>query len=109
VNTTAFLESAALDRPCITVFSERFSETQELPHFHHLTDAGFLETAEGAEGLVEIAGRIRQGADSRLNERRAFVKNFLAPREKAAGCVCVDVLEEIAAKKNSGLSGRKAL
>lgn len=98
VNTTAFLESAALDKPCIAIFSERFSETQELPHFHHLTDAGFLETAEGVEGLAQIVGNIGQGADSRANERRAFVRNFLAPREKNAGRVCVDVLEEIAAK-----------
>lgn len=101
VNTTAFLEAAALDRPCITVFSKKFSETQELPHFHHLTDADLLETAYGTAGLVQIAGNIRQGLDFRQNERHAFVKNFLAPSETPAPQACVDVLEEVASKTST--------
>ena len=98
VNTTAFLESSSLDKPCITVYTEQFFETQQLPHFHHLTDGNFLETAQGTQGLAEIIGNIRAGADARARERRAFVKYFLSPCDKPAPQACADVLEEIVAK-----------
>lgn len=102
VNTTAFLEASSLDKPCITVYSEQFFETQQLPHFHHLTDGNFLETAQGADGLVEIVGNIRNGMDVRAGERRAFVKRFLSPCDKPAPQACADALEEIVAKGKIG-------
>lgn len=99
VNTTAFLEAAALDKPCITIRSEQFSETQQLPHFHHLSDGRFLETARGAEGAVDCIAEILNGVDRYAVERRAFSKNFLRPCEKPAPQAYVDALEDIVEKR----------
>lgn len=79
VNTTAFLEASALDRPCITIIDDVSRETQQLPHFHHLADAGFLEMASSSDELIEIIRRITRGIDIRVTERQKFVKDFLRP------------------------------
>jgi|GEM_PF-1802714 len=104
VNTTAFLESSALDKPCITIETNTSSETQMLPHFHHLTDARFLETAVSAENLVETVARIKSGMDAHRDQRRAFVRNFLRPREMPAVDAYVALVEELAKRpKRNGM------
>lgn len=97
INTTAFLEASALDKPCITFVTKEFGETQQLPHFHHLADGDFLETANGAEGVAEIVGRIVKGADARSSQRHAFVKNFLKSIEpgKSAAETYADLVEKL--------------
>lgn len=100
VNTTAFLESSALDKPCITIQTERFGETQRLPHFHHLVEADFMETANGSGQLVELIGNIKAGVDTRTEQRRRFVKNFLRPCNTSAVDAYVDVVEKIARLEN---------
>lgn len=100
VNTTAFLEASALDRPCITMVTEEFGETQKLPHFHHLDDAGFLEKAHGASEVAEIVGRILKGSDSYSLQRRKFVKDFIKSPvpDKSAAEVYVDIVEALTQK-----------
>ena len=100
VNTTAYLEVAALDRPCITLYFEEFTETQQLPHFHHLTDAGFLETANGPTEAVEVVKKILDGADDLAVQRREFVKNFLKPvgSDKPSDEYFADLIEMLASK-----------
>ena len=98
VNTTAFLEAAALDKPCITIKTQNSSETQMLPHFHHLADAGFLESALGADELVDVIGKIKSGVDARRNQRREFVKNFLRPRGIPAVDAYVEMIEELGSR-----------
>lgn len=95
VNTTAFLEASALDKPCITIKTENSVETQLLLHFHHLADAGFLETALGADDLVNVVGRIKSGVDARRDQRREFVRNFLRPRGISAVDAYVELIEEL--------------
>lgn len=95
VNTTAFLEASALDKPCITIEAQNSSETQMLPHFHHLADAGFLETVLGADELVDVVGRIKSGVDARRDQRREFVKNFLRPCGISAVDAYVEMIEEL--------------
>lgn len=77
-----------------------FWETQKLPHFHHLADADFLESARGASEVAEIVGRIIKGLDNRTLQRREFVKNFIKPPElgKSAAEVYADVVERLYAK-----------
>jgi hypothetical protein len=101
VNTTAFLEASALDKPCITILTERFRETQMLPHFRHLADADFLETANGASELAVIIGQIIDGVDTRAKQRREFVRNFLRPAglDVPAAEVYANLVENIANKK----------
>lgn len=100
VNTTAFLEASALDKPCITIVTETFGETQQLPHFHHLADAGFLETVNGPEELANLVGKIMDGMDARAEQRRAFVKNFLRLTDstKSAAEAYADLVEKIGHK-----------
>jgi hypothetical protein len=105
VNTTAYLEVAALDKPSITLYIEEFTETQQLPHFHHLTDAGFLEIANSAEEAVWIVHKILEGADTLAVQRREFVKNFLKPvgSDKPSDEYFADLIEELAMKNDSSI------
>ncbi len=102
VNTTAYLEVAALDRPCITLYFDEFAETQQLPHFHHLTDAGFLEIANEPVEAVEIVKKILDGIDDLAVQRHEFVKNFLKPvgSDKPSAEYFADLIEMIASKNN---------
>ncbi|MBN8655572.1 MAG: hypothetical protein J0M11_07540 [Anaerolineae bacterium] len=95
VNTTAFLEASALDKPCITIQTQNSVETQMLLHFHHLADAGFLETALGVDELVDVVGKIKSGVDARRDQRREFVKNFLRPRGIPAVDAYVKMIETL--------------
>lgn len=98
VNTTAFLEAAALDKPCVTVIDEVSSETQQLPHFHHLADAGFLETVHNTSELAQILKNINTGVDAHADNRRQFVKDFLRPTGHPAVATYVDLLEALGRK-----------
>lgn len=99
VNTTAFLETSVIDRPCITVVEEIASATHQLPHFHHLTDAEFLETAHQVEELTKILGRILQGVDANAEQRRNFVSNFIRPAGQSAVNAYADLVESLVNKK----------
>ena len=99
VNTTAFLEAAVTDRPCLSVVSDRHRHGQvERGHFHHLLDAGFIETCPDLEGAAAIVGRVLDGEDPRREQRRAFVHSFVRPggMERRAGEVVADAIERAA-------------
>jgi len=104
VNTTAFIETSALDKPCITLRTPEFGETQELAHFHHLEDADFLDVAVHVNDVVDLVDNLRKGKDTRQEKRRAFVNNFLRPCGKPAVTAYIEMLEKIvsmdAQKKN---------
>lgn len=101
INTTAYLEVAALNRPCMTLYFKEFAETQLLPHFHHLEDAGFLEPARDTSEMIALLQRIINGADDLAPQRHEFVKNFLKPAnsDKPSAEYVVDLIEEIGLKK----------
>lgn len=101
VNTTAFLEVAALDKPCITIYFDQFAETQKLPHFHHLEDAGFLEAAYNPDEVAVIVKKIVEGVDDLAGKRREFTKNFLTPVEsdKPSNEYFADLVEKLGVKK----------
>jgi len=101
VNTTAYLEVAALDKPCITLSFKEFTETQQLPHFHHLADAGFLEAASDAGEAVSLVEKILSGADELAGQRREFVKNFLKPfgSDKPSDEYFSDLIEKLGLKR----------
>lgn len=101
VNTTAFLEAAILDKPCITIWVPRFEQTQMLPHFHHLADADFLDTANGSHEVPKILKQLMDGRDERAGKRRRFVKDFIRPHgvEKPSAEAYADVIEKIFLKE----------
>ncbi len=57
INTTAMLEGSLTGRPVFTVAAPEFSRTQgALPHFEHLTGAGFVSLAATmAEHVAQLA------------------------------------------------------
>lgn len=105
VNTTAFLEAAILDKPCITIMAQRFEQTQMLPHFHHLADADFLDTASGAQNVPLILMQLIDGRDERAENRRRFVNEFIRPHgmKKNAADAYADAIEKIFSKKEGSL------
>lgn len=98
INTTAFLEVAALNKPCITIIDEVSSETQQLPHFHHLADAGFLETAHDTKELAHVLKNIAAGVDVHADSRSQFVRDFLRPTGYPAVKIYVELLETLGGK-----------
>jgi hypothetical protein len=99
INTTAFLEAAVIDKPCVTVVEEIAMATHQLPHFHHLADAGFLETAHQVEELAAIFGRILQGSDAKAEQRRKFVGYFICPTGSSSVQSYANLVEAFVNKK----------
>lgn len=80
VNTTGFLESAILDKPCLTLVTSLTSQGQEMrAHFKHLMDAGYIEVAKDFSELVSKTMAIVSGADARNENRMKFVQDFIRP------------------------------
>ena len=99
LNTSAFLEAAIVDRPCITIMSERYASKQAgLAHFQHLLDGDFLHVAHGFSEATEVVANILKGEDIKAPQRRRFVENFIRPRglEKPAYELMAKVIEATA-------------
>jgi hypothetical protein len=109
LNTTAFLEAAVADHPCLTVVSDEFFDQQgKTGHFRHLLAAGFLEVSGGLDEVTARVGRVLDGADENAFERRRFVERFLRPRgiEITARSVVADTIEEVAGVRGVQAAGR---
>lgn len=80
INTSAFIEAAIVDRPCITILAERYRDTQQdISHFHHLLKANFLEVASNIPEAAEILVTMLRGDDAKRDNRRRFVQEFVRP------------------------------
>jgi hypothetical protein len=80
VNTSAMLEAAIVDKPCVTIMTGHYRNTQEgVGHFKHLLDADFLEIAQGFAEAAVIIGAILDSRDLKKEQRRRFVMNFIRP------------------------------
>jgi hypothetical protein len=80
VNTTGFLESAILDKPCLTFVMSMTSQGQEMrAHFKHLMDAGYIEVAKDFPELVHKTMEIVSGVDTWKANRVKFVHDFIRP------------------------------
>ncbi|MBK8781547.1 MAG: hypothetical protein IPO22_07020 [Anaerolineales bacterium] len=80
VNTTGFLESAILDKPCLTVVTPQTSRGQEMrAHFKHLMDAGYIQVAKDFPELVEMTMENISGSDAGRENRARFVRSFIRP------------------------------
>lgn len=109
LNTTAFLEAAVADRPCLTIVSDEFFDQQgRTGHFRHLLAADFLEVSEDVTGVATRVARVLDGVDEKREERRRFAASFLRPRgvETAARSVVADTIEEIAAVRRPAVQRR---
>jgi hypothetical protein len=80
INTSAFIEAAIVDKPCVAIASDQFELTQlSIPHFKHLLDAGFLELPHDFEEAASTIARIVKGEDHKKNKRREFIHFFIRP------------------------------
>ncbi|MFL5821472.1 MAG: hypothetical protein ACJ76S_12400 [Solirubrobacteraceae bacterium] len=88
VNTSAFLEAAIADLPCLSVVSDRHREGQvDRGHFQHLLAGRFIETVQDLETAAEAVAELMEGEDPRRERRRTFVADFVRPPgiERPAG------------------------
>jgi len=100
LNTTAFLEAAVADHPCLTIVSDEFYEQQgRTGHFRHLLEADFLEVCADVDAVAAGVARVLGGADQKAAGRRQFVERFLRPRgvRIPARSVVADTILELAA------------
>lgn len=80
INTTGFLETAILDKPCLTLVTSMTSAGQEMrAHFRHLMNAGYIEVATGFPELVEKTLADVSGVDACRENRKKFVRDFIRP------------------------------
>jgi hypothetical protein len=99
INTSAFIESAIVDKPCIAIASDHYASTQwTIPHFKHLLDAGFLELPRDLGQAADAVARLLKGEDRKRDERRAFVRDFIRPHgiDLAASDVMAWAIENVA-------------
>jgi hypothetical protein len=81
INTSAMIDAIVADRPCISVLTEQYRETQdEAAHFQHLRDSHAIVMARGAAEACERLASIMGGDDVTAPGRAAFVAAFVRPR-----------------------------
>jgi hypothetical protein len=103
VNTSAMLEAAIVDKPCVTIMTEHYRNTQGgIGHFKHLLDADCLEIAKGFAEATDIIAAIRRGRDLKKEQRRSFVKEFIRPHgmRSSASQIMAKAIEAAALRKN---------
>jgi hypothetical protein len=80
VNTSAMLEAAIADIPCVTIIDERYRHSQsDMGHFRHLVNGDFLQMTYSYEEATFAIALILDGQDVKRESRRRFVKNFIRP------------------------------
>lgn len=80
INTSAFIEAAIVDKPCIAITSKQYANTQlSIPHFRHLLDAGFLILSADLDEFSDAVAELSNGKDAKKMERRKFIRDFVRP------------------------------
>jgi hypothetical protein len=103
VNTSAIIEAAILDRPCVTIVDEEYKFKQNgQGHFGHLINAGFMEITHSFAESAAVISAILTGEDSKKKQRRRFVSNFIRPHglDRSASEIMASAIEAAALRKN---------
>ena len=80
INTTGFLDAAVAGKPCVTLLTERYEETQiKRGHFHYLLEGEFIQVARSFEDLITIFKDLLAGLDRKGTQRHQFLQDFLRP------------------------------
>lgn len=102
INTSAFLESAILDKPCITIMNDRYKRKQTgLGHFQHLLDGNFIELTDNHDRTLERIIELLDGDDQKRDNRLRFIRNFIRPAgmDKQASEVMAETIQRSAIDK----------
>jgi hypothetical protein len=111
LNTTAFLEAAVADVPCLTIVDDEYHEQQgKTGHFRHLLAADFLEVSENPGEVADRIARILDGVDEKAAGRRAFVEWFLRPGglDRASTPIVVDTITELPGRRLRRVASKEA-
>jgi hypothetical protein len=103
VNTSAVLEAAIVDKPCVTITTDHYRAKQTgTGHFRHLLQADFLEVARSFSEASSIIAGILEGRDAKKDQRKRFVREFIRPpgMDKPASEVMAEAIEAAARAKN---------
>jgi hypothetical protein len=103
INTSAHIEAAIVDRPCLTILAERYQDTQQnFTHFNHLLNGRFLEVARDIAEAAEILASLLQGHDARREQRRRFVHDFVRPwgLETPASRITAVAIQAVGQRRN---------
>ena len=80
VNTSAIIEAAILDKPCVTIMDEQYNFRQSgQGHFGHLLEADFLEITHSFAESAAVIADILAGKDAKQAQRQRFVSGFIRP------------------------------
>ncbi len=112
LNTTAFLEAAVADHPCLTIVSDEFFDQQgRTGHFRHLLAADFLEVSKDIAEVALRVARVLDGVDEKAEGRGRFAKSFLRPRGigTSARSVVVDTIEGVVDPRRSSVERQAAV
>jgi hypothetical protein len=111
INTSAMIESAIMDIPCVTIIEDRYRSWQtEMGHFWHLMKGDFLEVHYSYGDAVQAIGRILNGSDSKCEQRRKFVRDFVRPHglDRSVSAILCTALE-MAAQGNTAAEVARAI
>jgi hypothetical protein len=104
VNTTAMIEAAIVDCPCVTILTEKYRATQfGRGHFDYLIKGDFMELANGFDHSAELVSKILEGIDGKAGNRRKFVNYFIRPRgmDRDVAALFAQAVELVAQGKSS--------
>jgi hypothetical protein len=102
VNTSAFLEAAILDRPCVTILIPQYGFKQnDQGHFRHLLNGKFIELTYSFSEAASAIARIIAGNDLRKAQRQRFVHDFIRPcgLDQSASEIMAKAIESAALQK----------
>ncbi len=105
INTTAMIDAIINDKICVTILTEEYKSAQEeAVHFRDLISADVVEMTHSIAECVKRIEVIWRGEDTKQEQRKAFVKNFIRPRglEIPAGDLAARAIE-LAALGKSGI------
>jgi hypothetical protein len=103
VNTSAFLEAAILDKPCVTILNAQYRFKQsERGHFRHLLNGDFLEVTHSFPESASVIAAILSGKDSKKEQRFRFVCDFIRPHglDQSASEIMAKAIESAALRKD---------
>jgi hypothetical protein len=98
INTSAMIESAIVDRPCLSIIDDRYYSSQTgMGHFRHLINGNFLYVERSYQDTVRRLASILHGHDEKRENRRKFVREFVRPKgiDQAASHLVADALEHL--------------
>lgn len=99
INTSAMIETAIINRPCISIIDPRYQKSQTgMGHFRHLLNGNFLYVEHSYQGAVDRLAGIMTDHDEKKENRQKFVHDFVRPGgiEKQSSLRMAEALERIA-------------